>query len=171
MPAAPGNFGFLTYMQESTGTSGGYLIVNQWGRPLEFRLSSAVQPNRVQQILYGDALPAFLHGELIGKTLVEKSTTPVKAIITDQYHALDLRLRVDLPIAWHSLSVGPPTNVLSIDRNLHLHSDFPQDADAFREILTHLSAIDFAEPFQRVREAMSEARRLGVTQRSLSAAA
>ena len=68
------NLGFLTILQESNGFLGGYLITNQWGRPLEFRLSTAVQPNRIHQILYGQTLQGYLCGELIGKTLVEKST-------------------------------------------------------------------------------------------------
>src|SRR5687767_3696173 len=70
------NLGFLSVFQEAGGYLGGYLVTNAWGRPLEFRLTSAVQPNRVQQILYGDTLPAYLCGELIGKTLIEKTATP-----------------------------------------------------------------------------------------------
>lgn len=170
MAAAPGNLGFLTFVQESAGTLGGYLVVNGWGRPLEFRLSSAVQPNRVQQILYGDSLASFLHGELIGKTLVEKSSTAVGAVVTDNAHALDLRLRLDVPVGWFAPSNGLPANALLVDRGLHVHPNHPEDAAAFRDILVQLSGIDLAEPFQRIREAMTEARRLGVTQRSLAAA-
>ena len=47
------NLGFLMIVHEPNGYAGGYLVTNQWGRPLEFRLSTAVQPNRVQQVLYG----------------------------------------------------------------------------------------------------------------------
>ena len=42
------NIGFLTILHEANGYLGGYLVTNQWGRPLEFRLSTAVQPNRVR---------------------------------------------------------------------------------------------------------------------------
>src|SRR4051812_23734213 len=48
--------GFLSVLQENGGFLGGYLVTNYWGRPVEFRLSTAVQPNRVQQILYGPTL-------------------------------------------------------------------------------------------------------------------
>ena len=67
-----GPVGFLSVLHESGGYVGGYLVTNAWGRPLEFRISSAVQPNRVQQVLYGDTLAAYLCGELIGKTLADK---------------------------------------------------------------------------------------------------
>jgi F-type H+-transporting ATPase subunit a len=40
--------GFLTVLQEPSGWLGGYLVTNGWGRPLEFRMTTAVQPNRVQ---------------------------------------------------------------------------------------------------------------------------
>src|SRR5256885_15292316 len=89
------NLGFLSVLQEANGYVGGYLVTNRWGRPLEFRLTSAVQPNRVQQVLYGDTLPAYVCGELIGRTLIEKTATPAALIITDNPLALDLRLRLE----------------------------------------------------------------------------
>ena len=73
---APLTLGFLTLLTDGSGVLGGYLLTNSWGRPLEFRLSTAVQPNRVQQILYGPTLTEYLHAELIGKTLIEKTSAP-----------------------------------------------------------------------------------------------
>src|SRR5216117_3156178 len=90
-------------LQENGGYLGGYLVTNLWGRPLEFRLSSAVQPNRIQQILYGHSLEPYVCGDLIGKTLIDKTTTPAQAILTDTPAALDLRRRLDLPVALVSL--------------------------------------------------------------------
>ena len=74
-PPPPVALGFLTVLHDPTGGLGGYLVTNAWGRPLEFRLTTAVQPNRVQQILYGPTLTEYLHADLIGKTLVEKTAT------------------------------------------------------------------------------------------------
>src|SRR5271154_1872858 len=90
-----GNLGFLTVLHEPSGYLGGYLVTNVWGRPLEFRLSTAVQPNRVQQILYGGTLQPYICADLIGKTLVEKTTTTAQLLVTDREAALELRLRVD----------------------------------------------------------------------------
>ncbi|HEY1860697.1 MAG TPA: hypothetical protein VGG61_10105, partial [Gemmataceae bacterium] len=67
------NLGFLTVVRDANGFLGGYLVTNQWGRPLEFRLSTALQPNRVQQILYGDTLEPYLCAEVIAKTLLDKA--------------------------------------------------------------------------------------------------
>src|SRR5207302_4786717 len=98
------NLGFLTVLHEASGYLGGYLVTNQWGRPLEFRLSTAVQPNRVQQILYGGTLLSYVCADLIGKTLVDKTGAAVQILVTDTPAALDLRLRVETPVYW----VAPP---------------------------------------------------------------
>src|SRR5438132_4143357 len=92
------HLGFLTVFPEATGFLGGYLVTNSWGRPLEFRLSTAVQPSKVQQILYGGTLTEYLCADLIGKTLIEKTNTAVQLIVTDSLDALPLRSRIDLPV-------------------------------------------------------------------------
>src|ERR1700704_2287217 len=99
LPAPATNLGFLTIVREGTGYVGGYLVTNPWGRPLEFRLSSAVQPNRVQQILYGQSLEPYICADLLGKTLVDKTATRAHIVLTDTPAALDLRLRLDMPVA------------------------------------------------------------------------
>src|SRR5205809_4555368 len=87
-------------VHEPNGYVGGYLVTNQWGRPLEFRLSTAVQPNRVQQILYGGTLQSYICADLIGKTLVEKTSAGVQFVLTDHEAVLDLRQRLEIPVAW-----------------------------------------------------------------------
>src|SRR3954468_3616214 len=90
--------GFLSIIQDAGGWLGGYLLTNAWGRPLEFRLSTAVQPTRVQAVLYGPTLPEYLHADLIGKTLVEKTSGKPDLIVTDTPPALALRSRVEVPV-------------------------------------------------------------------------
>jgi len=161
---APGNnLGFLTILQEPAGTLGGYLVTNLWGRPLEFRLTSAVQPNRVQHILYGDTLNQYLCGELIGKTLIDKSATPAQWIITDHAAALELRLRVNVPVSlW--VPGGPPPTLPGDPqgRGLFGHERYPDDGAMVHELLTMLGNFDLREPFQRIRDAVHEARKMGI---------
>ncbi|MFM7150199.1 MAG: hypothetical protein ACKO23_10185, partial [Gemmataceae bacterium] len=107
MSITPANLGFLTVIHEGNGYLGGYLVTNAWGRPLEFRLSSAVQPNKVQQILYAGTLVPYICGELIGKTLVEKAGVNVQMVLTTCGPALDLRLKVDFPVVWLALPDEP----------------------------------------------------------------
>src|SRR5262249_47650460 len=155
------SLGFLTVLREGGGYLGGYLVTNGWGRPLEFRLTSAVQPNRVQQVRYGRTLPAYVCADLIGKALVERAGTPVRLVVTDTEEALDLRWKVDVPVMYLAPSDGrAPADPAA----LVCHARFPGDAGAARDLLAGLdSTLDLAEPFARIREAVAEARRMGVT--------
>jgi hypothetical protein len=165
------NIGFLSVLHEPTGYLGGYLVVNDWGRPLEFRLSTAVQPNRVQQILYGGTLEPYICADLIGKTLLEKTGTPAQLIVTDCAMALDLRLQVDVPVVWLApggetpAGFGEPIRPASrASGALFGHSRYPDDKRIVRDLLGRLEGTpDLAEPLGRIREAISEARKMGVT--------
>jgi hypothetical protein len=178
------HLGFLTVLQEPSGFLGGFLVTNAWGRPLEFRLSTAVQPNRVQQILYGETLHSYICADLIGKTLLDKTSTPVQLLITDTEAALDLRLRLALPVvclagaskASHDV-VGacpphpssPPQGGREQDAATRLvaHAQFPDDTATARQMLERLDGnLDLTEPFGRIREAIGEARRMGLTGRN-----
>ena len=171
-PSGPLQLGFLTVLHEANGYLGGYLAVNGWGRPLEFRLTSAVQPNRVQQILYGDTLAAYVCADLIGKTLVEKAGVPVGLVVTDREEVLDLRLKLDVPVAWLAPADAArdrPEARLGGGRAggpVLCHARFDGDAAAVRGVLERLDAtFDLTEPFQRIREAIGEARKMGVSAR------
>jgi hypothetical protein len=177
------NLGFLTVLQDANGYLGGYLVTNLWGRPLEFRLSSAVQPNRVHKILYAGTLQPYLCSDLIGKTLVEKTPTPVQLIVTDTPECLDLRLRLEIPVVWvaHArrveMAITPtgapvidaasaPPETLAVRDTLRCHLGYPQDVAAIDGMLDRLIGnMDLAEPFSRIREAIGEARKMGVGNR------
>ncbi len=172
------NLGFLTIVHEGSGYLGGYLVTNLWGRPLEFRLSTAVQPNRIQQILYGGTLQPYICADLIGKALVDKTSTAAQYILTDRQPVLDLRLRVGVPVIWLATTEngemlgrgGVEKGALPLPRSgavAHCHPRFPDEERAARELLDRLDGtLDLAEPFTRIREAISEARKMGVTSRN-----
>lgn len=174
MQAAP-NLGFVTVLQESGGYLGGYLVTNSWGRPLEFRLSTMVQPNRVQQILYGATLKPYVFADLIGKTLVEKAGVPVQALFTDCEPLLELRLSVPTPVAW--LAANGEERAAELEESgaavkrttagpLVCHPKFEIDVASIRQVLDQIDeAADLGEPFARIREALTEARKLGATTR------
>ena len=169
-----GNLGFLAVYQDSGGYVGGYLVTNAWGRPVEFRLSSAVQPNRVQHALYGPTLNEYLHADLIGKTLVEKTATKPDLVIVSTLPALALRNRIDIPVVGlHLAESGPiPTDLYSFQHPrsslpLLLPPRFRDDEGAIRERLDRVDeAVDLAEPFARIQSAVTEHRKLGVTTRA-----
>ena len=168
--------GFLKIVQDHHGYQGGYLVTNSWGRPLECRLSSSVVPNKVQQILYGRTLEEFLHAELIGKTLIEKTGTAVHLIIVDAPPTLAIRERLDVPVLLIE-SADAPLDLAGLDGVVHPHAStkgrllrdgrHEADADQIDALLSMLdSSFDLSEPFQRVREAMTEYRKMGGGQRA-----
>jgi len=165
--------GFLAFLEEHSGLVGGYLLTNAWGRPLEFRLSSAVQPTRVQQILYGPTLADYLHGELLGKTLVEKAGLLPGLIIADRLPALSLRNRLNVPVIAVCQGIGEPDGeVISFRHDrcstmLVLDAKHAADRDAIEARLERIdTAVDLAEPFARIREAVAEARKTGSVNRA-----
>ena len=166
----PATVGFLSIVTDASGVFGGYLVTNAWGRPLEFRLSTAVQPNRVQQILYGPTLTEYLHAELIGKTLVEKTSAQPTVIVTDSVAALGLRTRLGVPVVCVNAPPGDDLLPLTPGRSTCPLSYSAKHADDRATLEARLDAIDpavdLAEPFGRIREAMTEARKMGVTSRA-----
>ena len=145
------------------------MVTNAWGRPLEFRLSTAVQPNRVQQILYGHTLNEYLHAELIGRTLIEKATTQAHLVVTDSIPALTLEGRLNVPV----LALGTSTGIPGVVEFAHARSSVPllapesTNCARLTERLDRIDpAVDLSEPFTRIREAIAEARKLGVAGRA-----
>jgi hypothetical protein len=162
----------VTIIQEATGWLGGYLVTNGWGRPVEFRLTTAVQPNRVQAALYGPTLHEYLFADLIGKTLVEKTTAKPDLIVTDSPAALSLRSRVEMPLVSLRPQLVATHDAAALDhprapRGLLLPALFATDRDAVVGVLERVDpAVELTEPFARIRDAISEARKMGVTSRA-----
>src|SRR3954469_22844872 len=101
LPVGPTKaIGFLTVVEHDLhGLFGGYLLLNETGRPLEFHCTAPVKPNRAQQILYGPTLKPFLYGEQIGATLVNKPTLVPIAVLVDRPAALAARPFIQVPMA------------------------------------------------------------------------
>jgi hypothetical protein len=165
------NLGFLTVLQEANGFLGGYLVTNSWGRPLEFRLSTAVEPSRVQQILYGPTLRPYICADLIGKALVEKTSTHVQIIVTDCQSALELHRLIRIPVIWLPQSGLAPSEppgsealVKTPSGDVFCHPQFGTDKPTIRRLIEHLTEVlDLSEPFARIRKAIAESRKLGFT--------
>lgn len=152
--------GFLTISSlTETGYSGGYLVLNAAGRPLEFHCTAPLKPNRAQEILYGPTLQPFLFGEQIGQTLVSRSKISPLLIVTDTEPALAVRPYCEAPVACvvestreGSLRLG--AHQVIFDRS-HL-----RDADTVRGLWSqHFENFDLSEPFERIREALEESRK------------
>lgn len=177
-PTGPIHLGFLTVFQEGAGYLGGYLITNSWGRPMEFRLSTAVQPNRVQHILYGSTLQEYLCADLIGKTLIDKCSTTIHMLFTDSLNVLPIRSRLEIPVLAIVPQDDPSVTFLPEERIARLKDErstapllydprHAADLERIRLLLDKVDpGLDLSEPFSRIREAMGEARKMGATSKA-----
>jgi hypothetical protein len=173
---------------ETDGLFGGYLALNLVGRPLEFHCTAPIKANRAQEILYGPTLEPYLYGEQIGQTLLEKATLAPLVICTDSPPALAVRDFVDTPVVlvlpsetsvatenipeggettpekrWRLDSAHGPASPLchfSLGANRLAVSE--RSSDDRQTIMDRLAEIapsfDLSEPFNRIREAIAEAR-------------
>jgi len=180
--------GFLTVVEDAKqGIFGGYLVLNRAGRPLEFHCTAPVKANRAQEILYGRTLRPYLYGEQIGRTLLDQVKKSPEVILTDHEAMLAAAEHVSTPIALlqrrddggnaDTSEAAPGQRVWRIDGPESSHSHLRYlDLGPHRVALEAQSAatekiadrlqtlsgtLDLAEPFERIRAAIDEARRGG----------
>ncbi len=182
--------GFLTVVEApEQGLFGGYLVVNAAGRPLEFHCTAPIRPSRAQEILYGVTLQSYLFGEQIGQTLLQAAKIKPVVVCTDREPALAVSEFVDVPVAlvldaeepkethdspaassdapsWRidAPGHGAPHRVsFTVGRNRLAVA--AQGVDAERRVAERLEdlgdSLDLCEPFQRIRDAILEARNGG----------
>ena len=89
---------------------------------------------------------------------------------------LDLRLHVRVPVVWLAPAEDPVAEDLAEEGAVVLpardnqgpvlrHPRFAEDGAAVKEMLEQLQGLELAEPFARIREALGEARKAGVSNR------
>ena len=183
-PNSVPSVGFLTVVDSGGGSFlGGYLVLNASGRPLEFQCTAPVKANRAQEILYGPTLHPYLWGEQIGGALISKSRTRPLFVCTDQSHTLAVRAAVDLPVIQvlpaaqrsgsapsqhHITATSSPESaeqpsaerlILGRYSCALSRSHLTDRATVERAWKTHLDDLHLREPFERIREAITEAQR------------
>ncbi|MDR2170852.1 MAG: hypothetical protein LBP59_11980 [Planctomycetaceae bacterium] len=95
------NLGFITVIDHPQhGLIGGYLVLNQAGRPLEFHCTNPVRPSKTQEILFGVSLEPYLYGEQIARALVSKSKLDVVVILTNIVSTLAVNGLINFPVAY-----------------------------------------------------------------------
>ncbi|TWT87815.1 hypothetical protein [Neorhodopirellula pilleata] len=99
--------GYFTAVQsDRTGWTGGLLILNGSGRPLEFQCTLPIRPSRAHEILFGDSLREHLISEVIGPTLLQKSRTPISLLCCQQIEGLALQDNLPNPPSPATTSSG-----------------------------------------------------------------
>ncbi len=129
-------YGYLLIVEdENNGYTGGYLVISEQGRPLEFHCTETVRPSRAQEILFGSTLKEFLFSEHLGAALIDASELSVDVLVVNDQDAVEAGTRLEIPTVCLNSS----------------HDELDTRLERLAE------AIDISEPFGRVREAVLEA--------------
>lgn len=165
--------GFLTCTEfEGWGLCGGLLLLNHLARPLEFHCTLPVKVSRTQAILFGASIRTYICGQVIAKALLEKSKIRPGLLLTDCRDTAAIHEESDIPLALISTEGNPeiasPSSAAweSLElRQIPVILMFPADDDRepvkhrTRQVLKEFAAkFDLDEPFERVRQALTEAR-------------
>lgn len=183
MPAAnqpEPTIGFYTVEQsEFTGWTGGLLVLDGTGRPLEFQCTLPIRPTRAHEILYGATLRDYLIGDAIGTLLVSRCRNRPQLICCDQPESLQLNRHAGCPVALVTEAAESDEGPISDDmlpghgRLLLAGSTIrvaePQ-LESLRPLLARFDALpDVVEPFARIREAINEAHKQVARSRNIAA--
>ncbi|MDR1958184.1 MAG: hypothetical protein LBQ54_03940 [Planctomycetaceae bacterium] len=126
--------GFLTVTENVRyGFIGGYLVLNISARPVEFHCTAPVRATRAQEILYGTTLRAFLCGEQIAPTLIQRSKNMPMLFLTDYPFVLSAQNQINAPMIY------VPQNPRQQEIRL---SEFGMDGETAREKVLRESVLD-----------------------------
>lgn len=148
----------LASFEDNAATRAGCLVTDQMTRPLEFRVSGAVRPTSLQQVLYGETLHEHICTELLGVPLLQSLEAEPDFVLVRDAEFLKVRPRVEVPVLW----------VRGTVEGQYVLQSFPgydQEAEAAREALPKkLRGRGILEPFARVKKALEEAHELQVAE-------
>jgi hypothetical protein len=68
---------------------GGLMVTDTRGLPVEFRYTEPIQPTKIQQVLYGQVLSAYIKREVILETLLKSMEAKFKCLLVEDEHLLD----------------------------------------------------------------------------------
>ena len=157
--------GFITVVETTgLGFSGGLLIVNTLGRPIEFHCTAALKVNRAQKILYGRTYQSFLFCDQIAASLIENTHSQPQAFVTDCADLMPLTESVDAPVLLLPNESDAKIQRTDLghfqlnERRLWFDSVERERAEPLRNLCKTLSdTLPIDEPLERIREAIAEA--------------
>jgi hypothetical protein len=150
---------------------GGILITDLRGKPLEFRCTSAIQPNNVQKTLYGSTLQPHMSVELVGLPLLKSISEKPNVIMIQQAEFLDMRISVAQPVLLLSrqgvtLTVAESGQLKTVRELINSpsgkfepivvtsHWEYGADLRITQQLRTLCTSIDLMEPFDRIQHAI-----------------
>lgn len=169
------NISFLALhkFEDDTAIRGAILVTDRDTKPIEFRVTAPVRPEKFQKILYGELLDEHISVELIGLPLLDSLEQNPDVVITQHHLFLGMNDKHEVPtllmlkedestfkkgIATRQLNL--PNSTVKIATTLQIDRILDEMTDLLQEIFTNRNLM---EPFERLKSACTDihARKLG----------
>ena len=94
-------FGYVVCLTMADGAFvGGALVTDAAGLPVEFRHTEPVVPSRIQRVLYGRVLEAYMHNDVVVGLLLASLTSIPQMFIVAEVNYLDGAGAFGQPAVW-----------------------------------------------------------------------
>jgi hypothetical protein len=141
---------------------GGILTTDIETRPYEFRITSAIKPTQLQQMLYGTSLKDYVYGELICAPLIKATKEKISFVLAKERYIMDVRPLVAVPIVlvlYNEKYAGDGVKPITFQA----HKNFSSELSYAQTVLTPImQRHDLTEPFERLKLALNEVHRMGI---------
>ncbi len=152
--------GYVSARKIEEKYTGGLLVVDQAGIPLEFKYTEPIIPSQLQKILYGKSLESYLYIEVIGKNLLRKAENRCELYFTDVPILVDCSENV-IFVSYHLSSSNQVQKISTEECVIPIPGGalrFTMSKEITQDMIEKLSAIveevDIMEPFQRLQKAL-----------------
>jgi hypothetical protein len=148
--------GFIDVRRESPEVfRAGYLLTTDYGRPVEFHYTSAVQVSTIHQALYGADFEPIFFSEHLSKPMTDRQTAAPQLIAVANRSLLRLRTLIPAPVVHLSRSSDDGSLLVTT------HPDFAKDKGVFEKVAGLVPpGFDWLELFDRLQTALAETKEL-----------
>lgn len=136
-------------------TSGAVLLTDARTRPIHFAFAQPVKAGAYQKILYGGTLDEFIKVDVIAKKLLSELPRKPSILFTETPDLLNVRRITDYAVAYLARPADTATSLKLY--NINGGSDQEFAGELVEKVGTVVG--DLVDPFQRMRNALSEALR------------
>ncbi len=148
--------GYISVEIENEKHTGGLIIVDDRGIPVEFKYTEPVQPTQLQKIIYGKSLEEYLHVEIIAKSLLSKVENKPAVFLTDDMKLIEAGEEVFYITRTIDDSTAEEGEyvISAPGMKYRLIGKGALSEETLKEIENFAEHFDILEPFQRLHKAL-----------------
>lgn len=113
------SIGYFLCREKDSSFSGGVLVTDHRGIPVDFKYTDPIIPNRYQKNLFGKILEPYLRKQVIGKNLIDRLESKPALILVSQDSLSDMQEEFNFPV----LYIEESSKKLDAKEDLHTDGD------------------------------------------------